>query len=115
MIGVSAATQHSSIARPTMKTNLFSQHPGRMALALATAIALTLPGSAGVMSGQAASSSRTAKETNMSAFLQADRTSRVDGVALALVTRPAASLTSPERRGLADRYSDRIIAANTDL
>ena len=36
---------------------------------------------------------------------------RLDGVAASLVTRPVASLTSAERRDLADRYNDRIIAS----
>jgi hypothetical protein len=98
-----------------MKTHGFSQHLGRTALALTTAIALTLPASAPVVNVQPAPSSETRRETDVRLSLQADHSFRLDGVALSLVSRPATSLTSAERRDLADRFSDRIIAANTDL
>ena len=84
---------------------------GRIALALTTTLALTLT------SGSAAVYSRAAEGSGRAGELPGEiaASGRLDGVAAALLTRPAASLTSAERRDLADRYTDRIIAANTDL
>ncbi len=85
---------------------------GRAALALTTAIALTLPVNATVVTGLDTTNSW--RETR-SILDTSARDRRVDGVAAILMTRPAVALTSAERRELADRYSDAIIAANTDL
>jgi hypothetical protein len=86
----------------------------RLALALAAAIALTLPVNSAATDGQA-THNMTIDGGMMSPTTIATHNLRLDGVAASLVTRPVATLTSVERRHLADRYSDRVIAASTDL
>ena len=49
------------------------------------------------------------------AAIQPAVSARLDGLAQSLITRPAALLTSTDRRALADRYSGQIIARHTDL
>jgi hypothetical protein len=98
-----------------MKTYRFNQRLGRVALALTTAIALTLPTNSVALHASFAPGMRTGKKAYVNSAPAASDTVRLDGVAASLVTRPVSSLTSAERRDLADRYSDRIIASDTDL
>lgn len=88
---------------------------GRMALALTTAIVLSLPLNLPAPSSQPASTATTAKEVTMNYPVSASHSLRLDGLAATLVNRPASMLTSAERRDLAARYNDRIIGASTDL
>jgi hypothetical protein len=98
-----------------MKTSGLRQNLGRTALALTTAIALILPLNSAVLNASPVIRTGAEKETNVNQAFSADSGVRMDGVAASLVTRPASSLSSSERRDLAGRYSDRIIARNTDL
>jgi hypothetical protein len=98
-----------------MKTNSISRGLGRVALALTTVIALALPVNSAATSGQSIREIATDGGPNVNAAIGGSHGMRLDGVAAALVTRPISSLTSAERRDLADRYNDRIIASNTDL
>lgn len=98
-----------------MKTISTHRRFGRVALALTTAIALTLPVNSVALNASHMRTARAAEEAHLNATYIGNSSNRLDGVAATLVTRPVSSLTSAERRDLADRYSDRIIAINTDL
>jgi hypothetical protein len=87
----------------------------RIALTLTTAIALTLPVSTSATSNAPYRMEMAGKENTMIATMQPDTAARLDGLAQSLITRPAASLTSAERRVLADRYSDQVVPRHTDL
>ncbi len=89
-----------------MNLSISTHHFGRVALALTAAVAMLLP-----MRGSTAS----VKETTMNYPVSISHSLRLDGVAATLVSRPVSLLSSAERRDLADRYSDQIIARNTDL
>lgn len=98
-----------------MTTHQSSLHFGRIALALTTALALTLPVSSNVLRNELPLLTPVREETTVNYPVPMSHSLRLDGLAASLVTRPASSLSSAERRDLADRYSDRIIGANTDL
>ncbi len=89
-----------------MNAHLSAHHFGRVALALTAAVAMLLPMRA---------STASVKETTMNYPVSISHSLRLDGVAATLVSRPVSMLSSAERRDLADRYSDQIIARNTDL
>jgi hypothetical protein len=59
----------------------------------------------------------TVEERNrtMTTIARPAATTRLDGLAQSLMTGPAASLTSAERRRLADRYSDQVVPRHSDL
>ncbi|MCU0508325.1 MAG: hypothetical protein MUC34_07975 [Anaerolineae bacterium] len=88
---------------------------GRIALALTTALALTLPAHSATSTGATARAALAEKDNTMTILAQPAGAARLDGLARSLMTRPAALLTSAERRDLADRYSDQIIARHSDL
>ena len=73
-----------------MKHYRFSQHFGRTALALTTALVLTLPMNSAVAVGPLARGSRTAGDAQVNTTLVASNAGRLDGV--------AASLDDPARR-----------------
>ena len=96
----------------TMNRVFSNRKIARIALALTTAVALTLPVNMNAATTLASNPTVRYEEMEMSAAMQP---SRLDGVAAALMARPAALLTSRERRELADRYSDQVTPPNTDL
>lgn len=87
----------------------------RIALALTTAIALILPTDTSATTSAASRIARESEEKKVTVTMQSSSSARLDGLAAALMTRPAALLTSAERRELADRYSDQVTPRNTDL
>lgn len=87
----------------------------RSAQALIVAIALTLPMNTNATSSAIDRPDTSSEGNTMTSIAQPASALRLDGLAQSLMTRPAALLTSAERRDLADRYSDQIIARHTDL
>jgi hypothetical protein len=88
---------------------------GRIALALTTALALTLPMKTTATAPALSLDAERTNQATMTTISQPAGAARLDGLAQSLMTRPAALLTSAERRARADRYSDQIIARHSDL
>jgi hypothetical protein len=88
---------------------------GRIALAFTTALALTLPMNTSATTGPSARATVGENDDSRTVMTRSTSATRLDGLAQSLMTRPAALLTSAERRTLADRYSDQVVPRHTDL